>query len=60
MLNDPDSVPGDVSSNGVGSRAKMLDAEVGESNPEQLDQLHRNQKRPQPDSRKLPLESHRC
>jgi hypothetical protein len=31
----------EVQVNGVGSRAKMLDAEVGEDDPEELDQLNR-------------------
>jgi hypothetical protein len=31
---------------GVGSDARVLDAEVGENDPQQLDELYRYEKRP--------------
>lgn len=46
--------------NGIGCSAKVLDAEVGENDPEQLDELNRYQQWPKPDSRILPLENQRC
>jgi hypothetical protein len=46
--------------NGIGSCAKVLDAKVRENNPEQLDKLHRYEKRPKPDSGILSFENQRC
>jgi hypothetical protein len=44
---------------GIGCNAKVLDAEVRENDPEQLDELNRYQERPQPDSWILFLENQR-
>src|SRR4029078_8029223 len=41
---------------GVRRDAGPLDSQVGEENPEQLDELHRYQQRPETDSRKLSFE----
>jgi len=38
----------------------VLDAEIGENDPEQLNELNGYQQRPQPDSRIFPLENQRC
>jgi len=45
---------------GIWICAKVFDAKVRENDPEQLDQLNRNEERPQPDSGVLSLENQRC
>jgi len=44
---------------GVGCGANVLDAQVGEDDPQELDKLNRDQQRPQPDSWKSSLQ-HEC
>src|SRR2546423_6965754 len=45
---------------GARRNARVLDPEIGEKYPEQLDELDCDQKRPQPDSRELPFQSQGC
>jgi hypothetical protein len=50
----------EVQMHGTGRNAKVLDAEVGKNDPEQLNELNRYQQRPQPDSWIFLLENQRC
>jgi hypothetical protein len=50
----------EIQMDGIGCDAEVLDAEVRENDPEQLNELNRYQQRPQPDSWVLLLENQRC
>jgi len=50
----------EIQMHGIGCNAIVLDTEVGENDPEQLNELNRYQQRPQSDSWILLLENQRC
>ena len=50
----------EIQMHSIGRNAKVLDAEVGQNDPEQLDELNRYQQRPQPDSWILLFDNQRC
>jgi len=44
----------------IGGDLRMLEAEIREENPQQLDELDRDEQRPQSDSREFSFQSERC
>jgi hypothetical protein len=50
----------EIEMDGIGCDARVLDAKVGEYDPEQLDELNRNEKRPEPDAWISLFQNKRC